>query len=71
MEILNFKDNKWDIFHCINNCIIPCSNLAVMAFVDTDTGQDGLDKNELLVIFGGQTYNSLLNENKTSDVREN
>lgn len=42
-----------------------------MAFVDTDTGQDGLDKNELLVIFGGQTYNSLLNENKTSDVREN
>lgn len=41
-----------------------------MAFIDLDTG-DRDSKNELLVIFGGQTYNSFLDENKTNDTRDN
>mmetsp|Transcript_25450 Transcript_25450/g.21330 ORF Transcript_25450/g.21330 Transcript_25450/m.21330 type:complete len:95 (-) Transcript_25450:1120-1404(-) len=51
VEILDLKENKWDIYYCYDNCIVPSSMLAIASFLDTDSGE----QNEKIVVFGGQS----------------
>lgn len=66
IEILDIANNRWDIYYCTDGSLVPCSNNAMGAFLDTDSG----GKDEKFVVFGGQSYESHFDNKKTQDVIE-
>lgn len=66
IEILDIKEARWHIYHCYDHSLVPCSNNAIGAFLDTDSGI----KDEKFVVFGGQSYASHFDNKKTQDVKE-
>jgi len=48
----------WTLIVCEDNCILKCAYLGLCAFLDFENQ----DKDERIVIFGGQTFNSIRTE---------
>lgn len=56
----------WTLIVCEDNCILKCAYLGLCAFLDFENQ----DKDERIVIFGGQTFNSIRTE-QTNDYVNN